>query len=649
MQDTSDDTLCPHTGPGNAQGGGDFLQLAGAASDSAVPGEDLHTSARVWSEISWRIAAADTMRLWRPHSGFATTKPLSRRLPIEPAAVPIYRRARTLMLVFDLDAKQRGSGAVLADYVRLTSWIGECGARYIADVSTSGGRHVIVPLSRAVTVDDVRPLLALVGSRCPTVDPTPMLNAKAGCITAPGSACREGGHRQLIGSVSEAVFAFADRAGPEFIDQLAALLGPAIASDRAEAVAAADPDPTRDIFEGVGEHRRLRATYRRHDPISEVVLEFATRGALARDKRWRSRSEARQAALYAAAARGYSFTEIAHETSAAGEWHRGLGGAYSHDRSGRPRRRPRERMYRDWIEACRWLESTIQKVRLCTHKNKHTGGGGEVPGCGEVHRTWLAHASAWCEITLRSAAGRHATAAVLQALAVMAARAGTVVHGVPTVAVGGRSLSLAAGLLSESTVWTTLRRLREMPGAPILLIRKGEGPRPDQYALVTPDVTDPYPDAPGRPRVTPVHPAWIVIGHQHRRVHELVSAGVHTPKDLATAARMSRTAVYDSVAELSRCGLLHRSSNHVAVGGTTLADIADAHRLDEEWADRVERHREARRTWIRWLNTRQNPLQEPPVPKLPSGAGHHHGGEPGERAEYLAAVLATGPPATRVR
>lgn len=648
MQDTSDDTLCPRTGPGNAQVRGDFLQLAVATRDSAVSVDHFRSPERVWSEISWRMAAGDTMRLWRPDTGFATTKPLSRRLPAEPAAVPLYKRGRATQLVFDLDTKHRGSAAALTDYVRLTTWIAEAGGRYIADVSTSGGRHIIVPLARAVTVDDVRPLMALVGSRCPTLDPTPMLNTKTGCITAPGSACREGGHRQLIGSVSEAVFAFANPAGPEFLDQLVALLGPTTVGEPTADVHAADPDPSTDVFEGAGEHRRLRAAYRRRDKIAEVILTFATRGTLARDRRWDSRSEARQATLCAAAARGYSFIEIAAAVSATGDWHRGLGRAYSHDKDGRPRTRPRERMYRDWIKACQWLESAVRRVRQCTHKNKHTGGGGEVPGCGEVHRNWLAHATAWCEITLRSCASRHATAAVLQALAVMAARAGTVVNGVPTVGVGGRSLSLAAGLLGrESTVWTTLLRLREMPGSPLLLVRKGEGPLPDKYALVTPDVTDPRPDAAGRQQVTPVHPAWIVIGHQHRRVYELVLAGVYTPKDLATAARMSRTAVYASVAELSRCGLLHRSTNHVSAGKITLDDIADSHRLDEEWAARVERHREARRTWILWLNTRQRPLHEPPTPKLPGGVGQHYTDQEGERAEYLTAVLGTGPPPIR--
>ena len=60
-------------------------------------------------------------------------------------------------------------------------------------------------------------------------------------------------------------------------------------------------------------------------------------------------------------------------------------------------------------------------------------------------------------------------------------------------------------------------RLRETPGAPILLIAKGSGLVADRYALTTPDITDPTPD-PGRPAVTDVHPAWAIHGHQHRRI-----------------------------------------------------------------------------------------------------------------------------------
>lgn len=107
---------------------------------------------------------------------------------------------------------------------------------------------------------------------------------------------------------------------------------------------------------------------------------------------------------------------------------------------------------------------------------------------------------------------------MLQALAVSAARAGSVIDGVPVVAVGGRSLSLAAGLLSESTVWGDSAPAARDPGAPILLIAKGSGLVADRYALTTPDITDPTPDDPGRPAVTDVHPAWAVLGHPHRRI-----------------------------------------------------------------------------------------------------------------------------------
>ena len=95
-----------------------------------------------------------------------------------------------------------------------------------------------------------------------------------------------------------------------------------------------------------------------------------------------------------------------------------------------------------------------------------------------AHRHWLARAIRWCDITLRSHPQRWAAAAVLQALAISAVRAGELVNGVPVVAIGGRSLSIAAGLLSESTVWAVLRTLRDMSGAPILLVNKAPASMP---------------------------------------------------------------------------------------------------------------------------------------------------------------------------
>ena len=351
---------------------------------------------------------------------------------------------------------------------------------------------------------------------------------------------------------------------------------------------------------------------------------------------WPSRSEARQSVLTHALWRGASLADIRRLIAPGQPW-AGLSAAYTrygahHDKA----------LLRDWTAAQRWLAVTIPRFQTATHKKQHTGGStGPRP-----HRLWLAHALWWCDITLRSHPQRWAAAAVLQALAVSAVRAGELVNGVPVVAVGGRSLSIAAGLLNESTVWAVLRTLRDMPGAPILLVAKGTGLNADRYALTTPDVCDPHPYAPARPAVTDVHDAWSVIGLQHRRIYETIAAtGFDNARVIASAARTSQSSTYASLAELTRIGLLRRRHGTITLGDTSLDDIATQHRLPEARSTRITAHRAARLHWQAWLATRRIPPAEPPT-NLAAGA-------PAplllpfdviSEADYLSTVMATGPP-----
>ena len=192
-----------------------------------------------------------------------------------------------------------------------------------------------------------------------------------------------------------------------------------------------------------------------------------------------------------------------------------------------------------------------------------------------------------------------------------------------------------------------LRMLRETPGAPIVLVGKGAGLNADRYALTTPHVCDPYPGEPGRPAVTDVHDAWSVIGLQHRRVFETIAAtGFDNVRQLALAARMSQTSTYNSLAELARVGLLRRSGGTITLGETTLDEIAGQHRLSEARSRRISAHRAARIQWQTWLATRRAPPAQlatnvtavaispciMPVVVI-------------TQADYLSAVMATGPPA----
>ncbi|KPN46599.1 hypothetical protein AN933_25725, partial [Mycobacterium intracellulare subsp. chimaera] len=177
-----------------------------------------HTDpAATWKALAHLIAARATVRLWNPATGkFDRTSNLSSRLPRSPAAVMLYLHGRTQVLALDFDTKRHSQHIVDTDFNRALTWITESGGVAVTDQSASGGRHILVPLAigTAATVAEISALLRLLEARLPSLDKTPMTNAKTGCITVPGSPCREGGHRRLDGTLAAARQAFAERSHP---------------------------------------------------------------------------------------------------------------------------------------------------------------------------------------------------------------------------------------------------------------------------------------------------------------------------------------------------------------------------------------------------------------------------------------------------
>lgn len=591
----------------------------------------------VLAECSWKtlaplMAASPTMFLWSPGTRFDTSADLTKALPDKPAAVPLYRRGRTRLLALDFDSKHLGAEAVEVDRDRVLALLAECGLRSVVDVSVSGGAHVLVPLRVAVLREEIRPLLDALAAMCPTLDLGPMLNKSwTGCITVPGSRCREGGFRQLVGSLGAAGEVFRLRNAPEGLELLAAALGVRLGT---RTVRRDDLDMPAAVFVGAAQVARLAAEFRFSGELPAAVAAFAADGAMAVDGRWQSPSEARQSVLVHAMGRGLNLQDVRSLIAAGQDWAAGLGVAYA--RYGHARDKA---LRADWSSAARWHEQRVASFHGDTHKNKHTG----VAVTSAAHALWLRNALWWCDITLRSSPWRWQVAAVLQALAFLAARGGVLVKGVPVVAAGGRSLAVGAGLLGESTVWAVLRLLREMPGAPVLLSEKGTGLSADEYALTTPDVV--APDGVVLPELVDVHVAWWVIGWGHRRVYETVLAGgAVRAADIAASARMSLAATYESLGELCRFGLLERQRGQWLPGVVSLDQVADENRVWEERRLRLAEHRLARRQWRDWLGGRWVcPVVESVVEDL----------EPvlafsmvpvAEEQDYLDALMANGPP-----
>ncbi|MFE9328520.1 hypothetical protein ACIHDR_47060 [Nocardia sp. NPDC052278] len=627
-----------------------------------------------FAQLAPLLAARRSMRPWEPvHGRYSDrSRALTKRLPGQPVALPLYQHRRTRLLGLDFDARHHGRDAVERDVRQCLAWIGECGGRAISDRSTSGGRHVIVPLpiGTVLTKAEVEPIVRLLAERLVTLDITPMCNDLTGALTPPGSRCKEGGFRQLDGALDDATNALVVRSEPGFVGRLVELLGgaritPKVGSAQAftgaratctsravqtsaPSVSGSRASESARLWEGTGDDARLRTEYRRRTVMPATVTAFAVRGVAPPDRRWRTRngrldrSAARQSVLTAAVLQGMSLTDVQAQFPAAGGTWIGLAGAYA-----RYGRGAGTALRRDWDSACRWASANAPEFLSAAHKSsEHTGGWwGNHRVRPKTQTRWLATAIAWVDTQWPGSSRRANVLAVLQALAYASVVGGEIVAGVPVVELGGRSLSLMAGSIPETTVWQVLRDIRDLPGAPLLRVRRGAGLLADRYALVTARVDGRRPQPSHTQttlaRVEPVHPAWSILGIHHRRLYEvIVHQGITKPTDVLAAARISRSTGYNTIATLAIAGLITHSRNTIGPGPTSLDDIAHAHALDHARSERIARHQHERKIWTCWLAARfdTTPVAELPDPVLSEPWDTH------DTEDYLDSVLAAGPP-----
>lgn len=603
------------------------------------------TPAAVWKALARQLAPTgrERVKVFDPDTReYLKTRRISDKLPTTMAAVYLYKHRRTTLLALDFDSKVRGVDQVDRDVERARGWLTECGARIVSDRSTNGGRHLLVPLAIGTTAsfDEIQPLMRALQARLPSLDIKPAQNAKEGCISVPGTPCAGGGYRVLDGSLDDAVAALTERSAPTLLPELYALMGalpspapkPSVTTSTSPGGADRGGHTT-----GTGDDERLLERLCWSKPFPADVAAFATTGAR-QPKRWRSASEARMSVIMNAVLRGSSLADIRTACRPGGVWS-ALGESYrakaEHDT-----RSADEILALDVRRVLDHTAALAPKANPSAHRKKYSQAG--VPAEGPFGQ-WLAYALAWADHEFCGSPARWMVRDVLQALAVKAALAGTMKSGTPVVGVGGRSLSLSAGLSAPTTVFDVLRRIRDMVGSPIQRVRLRVGRDPDFYALTAsnPDGLTPIPLE--RLQVVDVHPAWSVLGRQHRLVHDLiVHTGLTRPADIYAAARISARTGQISITALATSGLVTRAGRTVGPGLVTLDDIAAAHHLDEVMEERIARFRRERAAWHDWLALQDQlrgvaaiPEDVVPVPNSAVFA---------DQDEYLAAVLAHAPP-----
>jgi hypothetical protein len=519
-------------------------------------------------------------------------RPLTAQLPAEPAAVRLYDDAgvaRTLALDLDprplpdqVETSTERTARVTADAAALTGLLVECGARIVEDSSPRGGRHVWAPLATPASRAELEPILRVLAARFATLDVGPALNVAVGCLRPPGAVHLSGGHQRLETPLQAAVEAVERRSAPDLLDRLRARLG--VATDplqTAPAVGERLVDPDAVVRPGGP------------SPLSPAQVAIATTGGWPAE-RYESASEARQAVLAGAAARGWCLRDV-QAAIADGTW----SGLWSMYRVRWAEPTAARQLARDWRKALVYAETpfgaqtavqtdggpvpndpwnrtsaptatappSVSPSPTQGGPPQHRGGpdnrlsGNTGTGSSRAHtrtehrylRRWFA---TWTDVAPTRFTGKegYAERAVLWALGWAAQ-----VRGSRCIEVGTRTLALAGALLDHSTVAAVLREWRDRTDAPIVLIRTGAGDRGDLYELTIPDELAHHWD--GRPlptgRIGRVDPVWAQIGLPEWCLYEAIARGATgSAPELAAVAAVSRGEAYKALAVLADHGLV---------------------------------------------------------------------------------------------
>jgi hypothetical protein len=514
--------------------------------------------------------------------------------------VPVYDpgSAAGRMLAIDLDVSR---GDVDRQAAELGPLLGRLGARYIADVSPSGGRHVYVLFAAALPWLELRDVARALTLRFPSIDTAPM-SGLGGQISPPGSRHKSGGWRVMSTPVEIALAAIEQPNGPGIWAALLAELAAELrqvetGTVRADSEASAEADDT-----GVPWVPRLGG----RAPLGAELEHVARSGRWDRSH-YAGRSEARMAVLGAAAARGWRLAEV-RAAVASGAW-RGLSALY--ERPSEPGRL--ERLLPHEWRKCIVKISREENVRTWPTSDRRSRPPVEESASSAEYgliREWLTAILCAAEDPERVKGwGKRAIAVRLVLLALGQA---AMVSGSSTIEFGRRNLALHSAL-SDRTVSRVLRILRDEPDPLIDLVSPRRLARADRYALRIPDR---YADSVRwrrrrAGRIEAAHPAFLALGGASALVYQVLDQTEARGAEVARAARLSASATSAALRVLAEHGLAERGPGGWRRGPVALAYVAESTGAADLQREREARYRQDREGWRARLKTYQGARQLP--------------------------------------
>ena len=516
------------------------------------------------------IARQESRRARRVVYAPRDSRPITATLPKRAAAVMLYDNTHRIhCLAFDLDAKGGFSPEqVRSESVALAALLSSCGFAVWIDESPSGGRHVYAVLAAPISFLDLRPYLAGLRKRFPTLDISPLANRTDGCIRPSGSPHPRGGFQRLVTPIEQVRAELATGSHRDAWLRLKLVI-PAEEQPVAQATLDLTARPVVDL-----RGRRLPAW----------AESLATSGD--HTGRYPSDSHVRMAVAGAAAYAGWTNSDYVQAITRRWQW---LQASYT----AKGRSLPRAAVY-DLAKARSNAPGKNSDRQLHTSHEPRTRAGGDHPteSTNKQIRRWLTHTTTLGR-THPHQTYSPAKQALVRAVGVMA-----LLQDRSWINAGVRAYALQAGM---SEAWAA-RLLHQLADDGVMWrAKKGEGTEADVWVL---NLDAARTATPWRGKVHGTRAVFRALGGWHvAEVYEELAKRRGTPAragELATTLARAKSSVDEALGALAAYKLANGTAGWV-VGPADPQTVAVQLGADALEANQVESYKVQRAKWRAYL------------------------------------------------